>query len=115
MPARRRGRNDAAGWSTPRWSLWRRSVRFVVRPKRDGELPVGEVDGLLDDQTARRLLVSAAEAQEDVHRAIRLAPARASERTGVLLTHLDRVLRAPAAPRIRGVQRVGTRNRAGLR
>lgn len=55
--------------------------------------PVWDVVECLDDETARRLLVAAAESHEDVMRAVRLAAAGEVERIGVLKAAVDDGLR----------------------
>jgi hypothetical protein len=74
-------------------SLVPTTVASVVGHEAGGEVSIEVVVGRLDDEVARRLLVSSAEAHEDVMRAVRLAAADESERLAVLKAAVDDGLR----------------------
>lgn len=61
--------------------------------RTDDEMPIEEAVDRLDEQEARRLLVSAAESHEDVARAVRLAAADESDRLAILKAAVDDGLR----------------------
>lgn len=73
-------------------SVGRRYVRPVAGRSED-EVRWREVVTRLDDDDVRRLLVAAAERNEDVARAVRLAAADGGERSAVLRAEVDRGLR----------------------